>query len=200
MKKAAIAFVALPLFCMGAGYGAGLALAPAPAEAAGTELDENASHGVDETVKDAAHAPETDAGAHGEDGDAHGEDGDTVHGENEEPMDSYELAKDRTVVRLGQMTIPVEKTNSVSYVVADFALKMGSLELAERYRRVEDATRMRDSLLQAMNLAAESAVLRGVAIDSEALSQLLRDLISKEHQGVDDVMFVSLYKQDVARL
>jgi len=193
MKKAAIAFVALPLLCMGAGYGAGLALAPAPAEAAGTEIDENASHGVDKTVKDAAHAPETDA-------DAHGEDGDTVHGENEEPMDSYELAKDRTVVRLGQMTIPVEKTNSVSYVVADFALKMGSLELAERYRRVEDATRMRDSLLQAMNLAAESAVLRGVAIDSEALSQLLRDLISKEHQGVDDVMFVSLYKQDVARL
>lgn len=192
MKKAAIAFVALPLLCLGAGYGAGLALAPAPAEAAGTEVDDKAPHGAEEAVKDAAQASETDA--HGEEGE------NSAKGENQEPMDSYELAKDRTVVRLGQMTIPVEKTNSISYVVADFALKMGSLELAERYRRVEDATRMRDSLLQAMNLAAESAVLRGVAIDSEALSQLLRDLISKEHQGVDDVMFVSLYKQDVARL
>lgn len=192
MKKAAIAFVALPLLCLGAGYGAGLALAPTPAEAAGTEVDEKAAHGAEETVKDAAHAPETDA--HGQDGEK------SAKGENQEPMDSYELAKDRTVVRLGQMTIPVQKTNSVSYVVVDFALKMGSLELAERYRRVEDATRMRDSLLQAMNLAAESAVLRGVSIDSEALSQLLRDLISKEHNGVDDVMFVSLYKQDVARL
>ncbi|UOA32698.1 hypothetical protein DSM110093_02500 [Sulfitobacter sp. DSM 110093] len=187
MKKAAIAFVALPLLCMGAGYGAGLALAPAPAEAAEAEVDEKTPHGAEDTASKAK--------------DGHGEDAaEVVHGENQEPMDSYELAKDRTVVRLGQMTIPVEKTNSVSYVVADFALKMGSLELAERYRRVEDATRMRDSLLQAMNLAAESAVLRGVAIDSEALSQLLRDLISKEHQGVDDVMFVSLYKQDVARL
>ncbi|MFG6559630.1 MULTISPECIES: hypothetical protein [unclassified Sulfitobacter] len=181
MKKAAIAFVALPLLCMGAGYGAGLALAPTPAEAAGTKSDDKT-----------AHAPENDA--HGETAEK------SAKAEDHAPMDSYELAKDRTVVRLGQMTIPVEKTNSVSYVVADFALKMGSLELAERYRRVEDATRMRDSLLQAMNLAAESAVLRGVAIDSEALSQLLRDLISKEHKGVDDVMFVSLYKQDVARL
>jgi len=189
MKKAAIAFVALPLLCMGAGYGAGLALAPAPAEAAGTEIDENTPHGADEAAKDAAHTPEKDA---------HGEA--SAKDEAQAPMDSYELAKDRTVVRLGQMTIPVEKTNSVSYIVADFALKMGTLELAERYRRVEDATRMRDSLLQAMNLAAESAVLRGVAIDSEALSRLLRDLISKEHKGVDDVMFVSLYKQDVARL
>ena len=192
MKKAAIAFIALPLLCMGAGYGAGLALAPAPAEAAGTKSDDKTAYDAKETAKDAAHAPEKDA--HGDKGEK------SAKGDDHAPMDGYELAKDRTVVRLGQMTIPVEKTNSVSYVVADFALKMGSLELAERYRRVEDATRMRDSLLQAMNLAAESAVLRGVAIDSEALSRLLRDLISKEHKGVDDVMFVSLYKQDVARL
>ena len=181
---------ALPLLCMGAGYGAGLALAPALAEAAGTKSDDKTAYDAKETAKDAAHAPEKDA--HGDKGEK------SAKGDDHAPMDSYELAKDRTVVRLGQMTIPVETTTA--FVVADFALKMGSLELAERYRRVEDATRMRDSLLQAMNLAAESAVLRGVSIDSEALSRLLRDLISKEHKGVDDVMFVSLYKQDVARL
>ncbi|SFT09044.1 hypothetical protein SAMN04488040_3111 [Sulfitobacter marinus] len=108
--------------------------------------------------------------------------------------------EDRTIIRLGQMTIPVEKANSVSYVVADFALKLENLELAERYKRVEDATRLRDSLLTAMNLAAEGAVLRGVSIDSDALSATLRDLLSKEYEGVEDVLFVSLYKQDVARL
>lgn len=192
MKKAAIAFVALPLLCLGAGYGAGLALAPTPAEAAGTEVDEKAAHGAEESAKDAAHAPETDA--HGEDGEK------SAKGKNQEPMGSSDLTKDHRVVRLGRMTVPVEKTNSVSYVVADFALKMGSPELAERYRSMEDAMRMRDSLLQAMNLAAESAVLRGASIDSLALSQMLRDLISKEHKGVDDVMFISLYMQDVARL
>ena len=208
MKKAAIAFVALPLLCMGAGYGAGLVLAP-PAEEShaavapdGTAEADKAAHGKEDATKD-AHAPVKDA--HGDGAEAadrdHAEAGDD-HAEDEayQQLDRYELAKDRTVVRLGQMTIPVEKTNSISYVVADFALKVETLELAERYRRVEDATRLRDSLLRAMNLAAESSVLRGVAIDSDALSQLLRDLISKDHAGVNDVMFVSLYKQDVARL
>ena len=101
MKKAAIAFVALPLLCMGAGYGAGLALAPAPAEAAGTKSDDKTAYDAKETAKDAAHAPEKDA---------HGEA--SAKDEAQAPMDSYELAKDRTVVRLGQMTIPVEKKES----------------------------------------------------------------------------------------
>ena len=197
MKKAAIVFVALPLLCMGAGYGAGMVLAP-PAEeihaAAGSEdkpKADKAAHGAKDASED----------AHGGKAEDHAQKGDdAAEGAAHPEMDRYSLAKDRKIVRLGQMTVPVEKTNSISYVVADFALKLESLELAERYRRVEDATRLRDSLLQAMNLAAESAVLRGVAIDSDALSHLLRDLISKDHAGVDDVMFVSLYKQDVARL
>ncbi len=193
MKKAAIAFVALPLLCMGAGYGAGLALAPAPAP---EDLAEKTPPESDKAQSDkAAHGPEDGAASK----DAVAEE----HAAQDAPpaeLDRYMLAQDRKIVRVGQMTIPVEKTNSISYVVADFALKLESLELAERYRRVEDATRLRDSLLQAMNLAAESAVLRGVAIDSDALSQLLRDLISRDHSGIDDVMFVSLYKQDVARL
>ncbi|MEX3314471.1 hypothetical protein [Sulfitobacter sp. PS-8MA] len=188
MKKAAIAFVALPLLCMGAGYGAGLALAPAPAP-------------EDLAKKDQAQADEV---AQGAEGTTPGKKGaaEEQAAQDAAPaeLDRYMLAQDRKIVRVGQMTIPVEKTNSISYVVADFALKLESLELAERYRRVEDATRLRDSLLQAMNLAAESTVLRGVAIDSDALSQLLRDLISRDHSGIDDVMFVSLYKQDVARL
>ena len=196
MKKAAIAFVALPLLCLGAGYGAGLTLAPEkPVDQAALEdktKDGKKTAEASEKAKDPA-----------KEGDVAEKDGKTeAEAETADgaPLDAYELAKDRKIVRLGQMTIPVEKTHSVSYVVADFALKLESLELAERYRRLEDGTRLRDSLLQAMTLAAESAVLRGVAIDSDALSQLLRDLISKEHEGIDDVMFVSLYKQDVARL
>ena len=128
------------------------------------------------------------------------EEDDAWNNEAIEKMDAHQLAEDRTIVRVGKMTIPVEKTNSVSYVVADFALKVESFELAERYKRVEEATRIRDSLLSAMSLAAESNVLRGVAIDSDALAALIRDLLSKEHAGIDDVMFVSLYKQDLARL
>lgn len=192
MKKAAIAFVALPLLCLGAGYGAGLTLAPEQA-ADQAALDAGKAKGKDTADKAKDPAKEGDVAEKNGKTDAEAE---TAEGA---PLDAYELSKDRKIVRIGQMTIPVEKTHSVSYVVADFALKLESLELAEHYRRLEDGTRLRDSLLQAMTLAAESAVLRGVAIDSDALSQLLRDMISKDHAGVDDVMFVSLYKQDVAR-
>lgn len=173
MNKLAIAMVALPLACLGGGYATGMVLAPPATETLAASDD---MVGTD-------HRPVED-----------------IRHVEEDVSIGHLLAEDRTIIRLGQMTIPVEKANSVSYVVADFALKLESLEMAERYKRVEDATRLRDSLLTAMNLAAEGAVLRGVAIDSDALSALIRDLLSKDYEGVEDVLFVSLYKQDVARL
>lgn len=172
MKKMVITAVALPLICLGGGYGVGATLAPTPVESPATTEDVKTTEVVDDTQM-ASETPEMDARA---------------------------LSEDRTILRLGQMTIPVEKPESVTYVVADFALKLETMELAERYKRVEEATRIRDSLLTAMNLAAESAVLRGVSIDSDALSALIRDLLSKDYAGIDDVLFVSLYKHDIARL
>jgi hypothetical protein len=125
---------------------------------------------------------------------------DTHASSEQDPLNPYTLAEDRTVIRLGQMTIPVEKLHSVSYVVADFALKLTDIETADRYARVEEATRIRDALLTAMNVAAETAVLRSVAIDSDALSDMILGLLRKNYDGIDEVLFVSLYKQDVARL
>ncbi|MBW4961662.1 hypothetical protein [Sulfitobacter sp. CW3] len=173
MNKLAIAIIALPLACLGGGYATGMVLAPPASE----------SHAAADSITDTGHRAAED-----------------TQDVEEEVSIGHVLAEDRTIIRLGQMTIPVEKANSVSYVVADFALKLENLEFAERYKRVEDATRLRDSLLTAMNLAAEGAVLRGVAIDSDALSALIRDLLSKDYEGVEDVLFVSLFKQDIARL
>lgn len=189
MKKIAIAVVALPLTCMGAGYAAGLALIPpVPATAETPAVDDSA-------VTD--HPAATDAAGHDAPDGAHAD----PHADAApEALNAYTLAEDRTVIRLGQMTIPVEKLHSVSYVVADFALKTQTMEVAERYKRVEEATRLRDALLTAMNVAAESAVLRGVSIDSDALSDMILGLMQKQYPEIEDVLFVSLYKQDVARL
>jgi len=188
MNKVRIAVLVLPLVCLGVGYASGAVLLAPAAEndVVASDATDTAPHAAEDGTAHAAETGTEIAGAHA--------DGAI------EKMDAHQLAEDRTIVRVGKMTIPVEKTNSVSYVVADFALKVESFELAERYKRVEEATRIRDSLLSAMSLAAESNVLRGVAIDSDALAALIRDLLSKEHAGIDDVMFVSLYKQDLARL
>jgi hypothetical protein len=194
VKKIAIAVVALPLTCLGAGYAAGLALIPTTPPAASVQedivQDQQLDAEGDDTHGDkpAAHDASADASA------------DTHASSEQDPLNPYTLAEDRTVIRLGQMTIPVEKLHSVSYVVADFALKLADIETADRYARVEEATRIRDALLTAMNVAAETAVLRSVAIDSDALSDMILGLLRKNYDGIDEVLFVSLYKQDVARL
>ncbi|SHF49793.1 hypothetical protein SAMN05444339_10713 [Loktanella atrilutea] len=194
MKKIAIAVVALPLTCLGTGYAAGLAIIPAvpPPAAAQDNVDHDLSSDVaaDGTEGHAATAHDASPVA-APDGHAKGE---------TDTLNPYLLAEDRRVIRLGQMTVPVEKLHSVTYVVADFALKLADIETADRYARVEEATRLRDALLTAMNVAAESNVLRGVAIDSDAVSDMLLGLLKKNFEGVDEVLFVSLYKQDVARM
>jgi hypothetical protein len=194
VKKIAFAIVALPLTCLGAGYAAGLALNPTTPPAASVQQDvahdQQLDVAADDTQGDKPAGHE--AGAKGS--------ADPHAGSEQDPLNPYMLAEDRTVIRLGQMTIPVEKLHSVSYVVVDFALKLADIETADRYARVEEATRIRDSLLTAMNVAAETAVLRSVAIDSDALSDMILELLRKNYDNIDEVLFVSLYKQDVARL
>lgn len=181
MKKVAIAFVAIPLVFMSAGFVTGAMLFPPLSE---SSLATNANGTDVPPLQEAQNTPDHAA----------------IEGHSETTnMTPRALAEDRTILRLGQMTIPVEKPRSVSYVVADFALKMEGYELAQHYMKVEEATRIRDSLLAAMHLAAEGSLLREVAIDSDALSSLIREILSKEYSGIEDVLFISLYKQDVAR-
>ena len=103
------------------------------------------------------------------------------------------------VVRLGHMTIPVHKSNTITYVVADFGVSVDGPETAEHYAIAENATRLRDQILQAMTRAAERPVLRGAVIDSDELSRTIQSDLEGEFTDIDDVLFLSLYKQDVPR-
>lgn len=172
MKKVAIAFTVLPLVFAGAGYGAGTMLAPSLSETATNSEAAKAKPGE-----------EKHADGYGDAKDA-----------EQDPRE------DRTIVMLGQVTVPVEKARSISYVVADFALKITDPVIAAEYSDAVTAMRIRDSLLEEMQRTAEGPALRGVAIDSDALSRDLRQSLLAEYPGIEDVLFVSLFKRDIARL
>ena len=175
----------------------GPAVMAALTAAAGTRAphgpDHATNHGSDQGAKHAnghgaavVAAPVVashDAGGAG----AHG----TGHGTA--PADAAE------VVRLGHMTIPVHKSNTITYVVADFGVSVDGPETAEHYAIAENATRLRDQILQAMTRAAERPVLRGAVIDSDELSRTIQSDLEGEFTDIDDVLFLSLYKQDVPR-
>ena len=177
MKKVAIAFTVLPLVFASAGYVAGGMLVPIPDQSA--TPDEVSTSAKGDTYPDEGHAA--------------GDSAPTLEAE-------AALAEDRTIVRLGKVTVPVEKARSVSYVVAEFALKIGDAEVAEEYRDAATAMRIRDTLLEEMQRSAEGTAFRGVSIDSDALAIHLRQKLLKSYPGIEDVLFVSLFKHDVARL
>ena len=115
------------------------------------------------------------------------------------PADPYALAEDRRLVRVGQITVPVQKPRSTSYVVADIALRARDIGDADRITRVSTAVRARDVLLLGLHELAEGPLMRGVTIDADALAQALTDRLRKTYPEVEDVIFVSLFKQDVPR-
>ncbi|RVV96857.1 hypothetical protein EKE94_16050 [Mesobaculum littorinae] len=103
------------------------------------------------------------------------------------------------VVKLGRMTVPVYKSATVTYVVADFGIAFETADRAAEYRVVENATRLRDAILRSMHDAAALPVMQGASIDSEVLSSSIRTDLGRDFAGLDDVLFLSLYKMDVPR-
>lgn len=105
------------------------------------------------------------------------------------------------VVSLGQMTVPVYKPSSVTYVVADFGVSVPDKSRAEHYRVPENAARLRDAILFSMTRAAGKPVMNGAAIDTEALSSAIQSEIAPSFgDDIDQVLFLSLYKMDVPRI
>ncbi len=101
------------------------------------------------------------------------------------------------LVPLGRVVVPVFKARSVTYVVADFAISVPDPKMAEQYRIGENAARLRDAILAEMYAAAGDKSLAGPAIDSDKLSQRIKNGLTPRFSGVEDVLFISLFKRDV---
>jgi hypothetical protein len=115
--------------------------------------------------------------------------------------DLENIALDPTlrVVKLGSVMVPVHKPRSVTYVVADFGVTVPDTNEANAYRQPETAIRMRDAILTSLTRSASSPIMTGVAIDTRALAKHIRSDLLPNFPLIRDVLFLSIYKQDVPR-
>ena len=105
----------------------------------------------------------------------------------------------RNVVKLGSLTVPVYRPQSVTYVVADLGVAMQDSETAAHYRISENAVRLRDVILASFRKAAENPRMRRAALDSDWLSETLTEDLRARFSETQEVLFLTLYKKDVPR-
>lgn len=107
---------------------------------------------------------------------------------------------DKKVVQLGRMTVPVQRANSITYVISDIGVAVKDSEAAQYFNTAENAARLRDAILMQLHRVSGTSMLRKASIDTEALSQnLASELKNGFGDSVESVLFMSLYKADVPR-
>ena len=106
---------------------------------------------------------------------------------------------DDHVVKMGRLTVPVYGARSTAYYVADFAITVTDLDQAGFYFTAENATRVRDQVMTTMATIAETQLLRGPRVESEVVAERIAKDLRDRFFGVEDFLFLSLYKTDVPR-
>ena len=91
-----------------------------------------------------------------------------------------EFKRSSDVVKLGQITVPVYKPMSVTYVVADLGIAMPDTKTAAHYRVAENAVHLRDTIVASFRKAAENPKMKRATLDSDWLSKTLTDDLRAE--------------------
>lgn len=191
MQKSVITYVGLPLAFAVAGYAGGLVLPAAARPQYNTVAPDTAEESaaaliLDDLAKEEAAQLADDAAA-------------TV------PEDPAEMTRQNhrtnaNVVRLGRVSIPVYRANSVTYVMSDIGVEMRDVTVAASYNEAENAARLRDAVLTSLHRAAEGLSLTGGVVDTPQLSERLEtDLRAGFGSDVANVLLLSLIQADVPR-
>ncbi|WP_296477342.1 hypothetical protein [Roseinatronobacter sp.] len=101
------------------------------------------------------------------------------------------------LVRVETITVPIQRQNSVIFVVADFAVAVVHPKYVARYQRPAYSARLRAEIMDAMQKASKTAVFLGPTIESATLSSEIRTQLQNVFEGVDDVLTLMLYKHDI---
>lgn len=168
------------------------------------------AHAVEDHASHAEEAQDSATGAHGATETGHGaaaahplktQDGahELVAASAEDMAKPGEFRRSSDVVKLGQITVPVYKPMSVTYVVADLGIAMPDTKTAAHYRVAENAVHLRDTIVASFRKAAENPKMKRATLDSDWLSKTLTDDLRAEVKEVQEVLFLTLYKKDVPR-
>lgn len=103
------------------------------------------------------------------------------------------------VVNIGRIMVPIQKPKSITYVVARIGLSVSGTSAINYFKTDEGATMARSEILESLIELSETSLMRGANLDTSKLSELVLTSISEELDGIDDVLFINLVKNDVAR-
>ena len=108
-------------------------------------------------------------------------------------------ASDDHVVKLGRITLPVEGAAKTTYYVADFGIAVTDLDKASYFYEGENAARVRDRVMTALFTMSTTQLMRSDRVDSQKLADHLTQDLQQDFAGIEDFIFLSLYKTDVPR-
>ena len=120
-----------------------------------------------------------------------------VLGQSARQHASDAIASAPHLVRIETITLPIQRQNSVTFVVADFAVAVVDVRYVVRYQRPEYSSRLRAEIMDAMQKASKTTVFLGPTIESATLSNEIRTQLQSVFEGVDDVLTLMLYKHDM---
>lgn len=108
-------------------------------------------------------------------------------------------ATDDHVVKLGRITLPVEGAAKTTYYVADFGVSVTNLDQASYFYDGQNAARLRDQVMTTLHELAPTQLLRSDRVNSEVLAKRVTQDLREKFAGVEDFLFLSLYKTDIPR-
>ncbi|WP_375176193.1 hypothetical protein [Pseudooceanicola sp.] len=108
-------------------------------------------------------------------------------------------ASEDHLVKLGRITLPVEGAAKTTYYVADFGVSVTNLDQASYFYDGQNAARLRDQVITTLHELAPTQLLRSDRVDSEELAQRVSKDLRDKFAGVEDFLFLSLYKTDIPR-
>ena len=103
------------------------------------------------------------------------------------------------VVKLGRITLPVQGAAKTTYYVADFGIAVANLDHASFFYEGENAARVRDSVMTTLHELAPTQLMRSDRVNSDEVAQRLTKKLRAKFAGVEDFIFLSLYKTDIPR-
>lgn len=109
-------------------------------------------------------------------------------------------ASEDHVVKLGRITLPVETAAKTTYYVADFGVAVTDLDQAAFYYEGHNAARLRDRVMLTLHELAPTQLLRSDRVDSDILAERVGEDLRDKFAGVENFLFLSLYKTDVPRI
>lgn len=110
-----------------------------------------------------------------------------------------EKKEESIVVKLGKVMVPLYRSDIITYVIADLGVSIRGEKKADFYKDGNNKELVKSKILENMLSLSDTGVFSGPTVDTEYVSQRVRDELKEGFPEIDELLFLDLIKQDVVR-